>query len=91
MRDVVHFLLVFDRPRGRLLREQPYDDSRTALVERFAAERMHRGDPGIEVVVLTAESKDALRRTHARYFHSVSDLASVPRMPKFVEQAAIAD
>lgn len=91
MRDVVHFLLVFDRPHSRLLREQPYDDHRTALEERFAAERTHRGNPGIEVVVLTAESKAALRRTHARYFSSVSDLASAPREPEFVEQIAVAD
>lgn len=75
---MTHFLLVYDRPRGRLLREQAYDDHRTALVERFAAERKHRGDPNIEVVVLSAESRDAIRRTHGRYFHSVSELASRP-------------
>ena len=67
---MIHFLLVFDRPQGRLLREQPYADHRTALEERFAVERTHRGNPGIEVVVLTAESKDAIRRTHSRYFRS---------------------
>jgi len=75
---VIHLLLVYDRSHGRLVREQSYADSQAALEERFAAERTHRGNPGIEVVVLTAESRDAIRRTHGRYFHSVSELASRP-------------
>jgi hypothetical protein len=71
-----HFLVVFDRAEGRVLREEPYDDARDALTERFKTERLHRGDPDIEVVVLSAESPDALRRTHARYFLTLSELAS---------------
>ncbi len=79
VRDVGHFLLVFDRSRGRLLSERTFGDHRSALEERFKAERLHREQPEIEVVVLTAESRAALRRTHARYFQSLSDLASVRR------------
>ena len=77
MREVSHFLLVFDRAHGRLLREQSFGDHRQALVERFKAERLHRDQPDIEVVVLSAESKEALRLTHSRYFQSISSLASV--------------
>jgi hypothetical protein len=77
--SVLHFLLVFDRIQGRVLSERRFTDHRKALEERFRAERLHRANPGIEVVVLTAESKEALRRTHARYFQSVSELASMRR------------
>ena len=72
-----HFLIVFDRASSRLLSEQCFDDHRQALEARFRTERMHRTDPDIEVVVLSAESKEALRLTHARYFQSMSSLASV--------------
>lgn len=77
LRDVNHFLLVFDRAHGRLLREQSFQDHRQALIERFRAERMQRDNPDIEVVVLSAQSREALRLTHSRYFQSISDLGSV--------------
>jgi hypothetical protein len=76
-----HFLVVFDRSRGVVLREEPFDDSAEALKERFRTEKLHRADPDIEVVVLSAASKEALRRTHARYFLTVSELASPVRAP----------
>lgn len=76
MPRVTHFLIVFDRAHGRLLNLRDFSDHRQALVERFRAERLHRNSPDIEVVVLTAHSREALRRTHARYFQSVSELAA---------------
>ncbi|MCU1588796.1 MAG: hypothetical protein JWP11_52 [Frankiales bacterium] len=79
MPSVRHFLIVFDRAGGRVLREREFEDHRTALVERFKAEKLHRANAEIEVVVLTAESKDALRRTHARYFKTLRDIAAFQR------------
>jgi len=73
---VAHFLVVFDRRRGAVLREEPYDDYRDALAERFRTEKAHRDNPDIEVVVLSAASSADLRRTHARYFLTLSQLAS---------------
>jgi len=75
VQGVAHFLIVFDRAHGRLLREEVFEDNRDALQERFRAERLHRADD-VEVVVLTADSEEALRRTHARYFNSLSELAA---------------
>lgn len=47
------------------------------LYEKFAAEAAHRQDgENIEVVVLAAESRDDLMRTHSRYFLSLHELAS---------------
>ena len=86
VRRVSHFLLVFDRANSHLLSETHFDDHRKALEERFRAERMHRDNPDIEVVVLSAESKEALRLTHARYFQTVSSLASTTPAARATER-----
>lgn len=63
-----HWLIVYDRPRGKLLRCQAYPDSQEALAERFRLERENRGDAGLEIAVLGAESLAAMKKTHGRYF-----------------------
>ena len=72
---MAHFLVVFDRPKGTVLREDEYADVADALKERFRTEKLYRANPDIEVVVLSAASREALRRTHARYFMTVSEIA----------------
>jgi hypothetical protein len=72
---MTHFLVIFDRAEGRVLREEPFSDRSAALKARFEAERLHRESSDIEVVVLSANSADDLRRTHARYFQSAGELA----------------
>lgn len=76
---VKHFLLVFDRSEPRLLHITHFETADKALEERFEAEKRHRGNPGIEVVVLTAESKEALKQTHSRYF--ATDLSKLTVTP----------
>ena len=71
---VKHFLLVFDRPAGNLLRMHEYADAREALRARFEAERSYRHDRSIEIVVLSADSEADLHRTHARYFEDVPQM-----------------
>jgi len=65
---MIHFLLVFDRREGRVLSQQEFDTRSAAMAGRFEAERLHKGNPDIEVVVLGAQSVAELKRTHARYF-----------------------
>jgi hypothetical protein len=71
------FLLVFDRDRGALLELRELGDARDAEHKRIHLELTHRGNAGIEVVVLEAESIQQLRSTHARYFGAtgLEDLA----------------
>jgi hypothetical protein len=71
---VRNFLLVYNRTQGRLLEMVEYADSSEALRARFDAERLHRGDPSIEVVVLRADSEETMRRTHTRYFADLHEL-----------------
>lgn len=65
---MAHFLIVYDRNAGALVRQTRFESSADAMRARFTAETEFRGRPEIEVVTLVAESEDALRRTHARYF-----------------------
>jgi len=73
-----YFLLVYDRATGSLLRDPAAfaaGEREAALTLRFAVEKEYRDNTDVEVVVLGAESRDDLLRTHARYFKSVSELA----------------
>lgn len=73
-----HFLLVYNKKTGNLLRTQEYeaDQGGEALEERFKLERQNRSDPDVEIVVLNANSLKSLRSTHARYFpNGVTEIA----------------
>ena len=72
---MAHFLLIYDRDAGRLVRQEQYGSSAEAMQARFAAEREFAGQEQVEVVALTAESEEALRRTHGRYFLTLAELA----------------
>jgi hypothetical protein len=69
-----HFLLVYERPKTRLVSMVEFADRGEALGARFAAERAYEGSSDIEVVVLSAKSEEVLRHTHARYFQSEGQL-----------------
>jgi len=69
-------LVVYNRATGAVDTRVFVGDSarRDALDARIEAERIC--DSNIEIVVLSAESEAAVRKTHSRYFHSVGELAS---------------
>ncbi len=71
-----HFLLVYDRDAGMLVRKQRYEIGADAMRARFAAEDEFAGRPEIEIVALVAESEDDLLVTHGRYFLSLTELAA---------------
>lgn len=70
-----HYLVIYDRRAGKIIRHRRFQAPNTALAARFAAEREYRADPDVEIVVLGADSWDALRETHSRYFEDVQELA----------------
>lgn len=72
---MAHFLLVYDRDAGVLVRKQEYETSALAMEARFLAEDEFRGRPEIEIVALAAASEEALRDTHGRYFLTLRELA----------------
>jgi hypothetical protein len=71
-----YFLVIYNRITGAVdVKNFAASQREQALEERFARELEERHQPEMEVVLLGAESRAALERTHARYFHSVEELA----------------
>jgi hypothetical protein len=64
---LVSYLIIYNRRTGdNDVREFPADCGREAIRARFEQERIHRGDPNIEVVVLSSSSREELLKTHSR-------------------------
>jgi hypothetical protein len=67
------FLLIFDRDK-HTVDVTLLGDRETSLETLFKAEATIRDHPEREIVLLTADDEDDLRRTHARYFESFDEL-----------------
>ena len=73
------FLIEYDRARGEIVRLEVFHDSERRVAEEARLEMeigLNRDEVDREVVILEAESEEALRRTHRRYFETLSELAS---------------
>lgn len=73
---MAHFLLIYDRTSGTLLRESSFESGSAARLARFTAEAEFAERDEVEVVTLTAASEADLRTTHARYFLRLDELAA---------------
>jgi hypothetical protein len=74
---MIQFLVRYRRSTGDLLHFEDLGFDRTAAMKRrLEEETAYKDDPDVEVVLLAAPSREALMRTHARYFKSVSELAA---------------
>jgi len=71
-----YFLLVYDRSQGLLRDCIEYEGAQRDLAwkDRVAREMKERHKPDMEVVLLGAESLEALKETHGRYFSSAEEL-----------------
>jgi hypothetical protein len=72
---VWNYLVIYNRRAGEIVRHGRFEIASDALGARFEAEHEFCDEPDVEVVVLGAESWDALYRTHSRYFKGVQELA----------------
>lgn len=88
---MTQYLVQYRRSSGDLLYfEDLGSDRAAAMARRLEEEKAHKDDPDIEVVLLTSSSREALIRTHARYFKSVPELAAAlaEALPGISETAA---
>lgn len=72
------FLLQYDREKGRLVTFETFDegDRQSAQDARLNLEvKLLRAGIQHEVVLLEAPDREALQRTHRRYFATLSELA----------------
>jgi hypothetical protein len=76
-----YFLLVYDRRRSKILSHVEFsiEQRDRALAERAELVRRHRENPDLEIVLLGANSFDDLKKTHARYFKTIDQLAKQKR------------
>ena len=71
------FVVEYERPTGtlRVFKHFPETEYAAAAKLRFELDLANREHPEIETVLLGADSLEALKITHGRYFYSVSELA----------------
>jgi hypothetical protein len=73
------FLVEYDRTRGEIASFESFGDTDREEAEdrrlELELDLSHRGIEH-EVVLLEAASKEALRRTHRRYFEDLAELAT---------------
>ena len=73
------FIVHYDRPTGKLKRFLKFEDDQwaTAQAKRLEIELdlNRRGVQHQEVVMLEASDEEALRRTHRRYFETLTQLS----------------
>lgn len=73
------FLIGYDRNRGQIVTFKTFDDSERedAEVSRLEMELdLNRHGIEREVVILEADTEEALRRTHRRYFENLTELVN---------------
>ena len=75
------FLIEYDRKRGQIVTIKKFNSSERekAYESRLQMElELNRLGTEREVVILEAANEAALRRTHRRYFETLSELAVLP-------------
>ena len=70
----MYYLIKFRRSRQELINLTTFDSQQSGVNEMRTAERENQDDD-IEIVLLSTESEDSLRRTHSRYFAETSSQA----------------
>lgn len=75
------FLIEYDRNQGQIVTFRTFDDSKRRDAEDARLEmelELNRRGIEHEVVLLEADTEEALRRTHRRYFEDLADLVNAP-------------
>jgi hypothetical protein len=62
-----NLLIVFNRKTGRIRSQTNWNNAQNALRARVALERWHT-NPDYEIVVLSGDSEESIRKTHSRYW-----------------------
>jgi hypothetical protein len=70
----MYYLIKFRRSRQELINLTTFDSQQSGVSEMRTAERANHDDD-VEIVPLSAESEDSLRRTHSHYFVETSSQA----------------
>lgn len=74
----MQFILVYNRPQMVLLDNIPFanEASEEALHTKLALELRYANNNDVEVAFFQSDSEATLRKTHSRYFKTLSELAA---------------
>ena len=64
----IYFLVTYDRSKARLVELEQFRDGNRAVDLYGERERQYTDQPHMEVVLLGADSEEAVRATHPTYF-----------------------
>lgn len=73
----MYFLIRYNRPAGQIVSLERFAEDQAQLASETRLElelELNRRQIADEVVILHAVDEEAIRRTHGRYFLSVSEL-----------------
>ena len=72
-RRTADFLITFDHDAGKQISFEEFRDTAQALKAYGEREEEYRSNPRVEVVLLGAESIDAIKVTHSNYFEDTTN------------------
>lgn len=72
-RKTIDFLIVYDHDARKQISLEEFRNTAQALKAYSEREEQFRGNPRMEVVLLGAESIDAIKVTHSNYFEDTAD------------------
>lgn len=75
---MIHFLLTFSLELGRVVDLKQFRDSAAAGQAYIDAERANAMNPDYEIVLVGADSLEALKTTHGHYFDGDGAALSSP-------------
>jgi hypothetical protein len=73
---MIHFLLTYSLTKGELVDVQQFRDGAIAARAYVDAEKARVGDDDYEIVLVGADSLDALKTTHGHYFSGTTGSTS---------------
>ncbi|MDE0375375.1 MAG: hypothetical protein OXK16_05365 [bacterium] len=71
--STIDFLITFDHDTGEQISLEEFRDTARALTAYSEREEQYRDNPRVEVVLLGADSVDAIRVTHSNYFEDTAN------------------
>lgn len=67
--QIQHFILLFDRHRGKMIEQLSFGtDARAAVHTYEELEQEHRDQSHIDIVLVGSDSLETVKVTHANYF-----------------------
>ena len=72
-RKTIDFLIAFDHDAGKQISLEEFRNTARALKAYSEREEQYRDNPRVEVVLLGADSIEAIKVTHSNYFGDTAD------------------